>query len=94
MSLSKTDLSAEAVQAWRLLRDQGGYWTAGEMAEELLPARADGARAAGRWMMALRKRGCVVVNPNSINILSYGVTGSCHPPEGERMDPAGGEHEQ
>lgn len=86
MTRSK-DLSPQALAAWRLLRDEGGYWTAGEVGRRVMPnAEPDmAARLAGRWLLALRRRECVVVNPLAVRVQAYGVTSRCSVPPGEAM---------
>lgn len=83
----RKDLSAQALAVWRLLRDEGGYWTAGEVAERLLPddTPAAGARTAARWLFALRYRKSVVTRSGEHRVAAYGVTLRCTVPEGESM---------
>lgn len=84
------DLSPDAKAAWRYLRDHGGYYSAAELAKELLPmvSHVKGAQSAGRWLLALLRRGHVALNPLSTRSNRYGVTTRCFPIPGESLDPA------
>jgi hypothetical protein len=82
----RTDISPAAVAVWRFLRDQGGYWTTGEIGRAMDP-EGDPQNKVGKYMRALRNRRCVSANPRSIRVLSYGVTPFCFPPEGESLEP-------
>ena len=81
-------VSADARAVWRLLRDEGGYWTPAEVAARLVPEKpADvGARNAGRWLGSLHTHACVVVKPATKFSKSYGVTRWCLVPDGESME--------
>lgn len=88
MNKRSHELSQDALIAWRMLRDEGGYWTAGEVAQALRPndhPSVASARAA-RWMCALQRRRFVVVNPAAIRVPAYGVTARCFVPAGESID--------
>lgn len=81
-------VSPQAKAAWRLLRDEGGFWTASEVGEKLadhLPP-SDRPRVAGRWLSALHARCCVSTKGTSFGERSYGVTAKCFAPEGESME--------
>lgn len=82
-------LSAEARQVWRHLRDHGGWWTPAEVGAAFRPQGANNraATTAGRWLMALNKRGHVAKNPLDAKVASYGVTARCKPIPGESLDP-------
>ena len=86
----RKDLSAGARAVWLLLRNEGGYWTAGDVAEALLPSTtpALGARTCGRWLLALRLRKHVTVRAGDHRVVGYGVTSSCVPIEGESLEPS------
>lgn len=79
--------SEQARAAWLVMRDVGGWWTAGElgrhMLTELVPAIA--ARAAARWLFALLRRGHVALHPEARRVKAYGVTARCAPFPGESM---------
>lgn len=82
-------LSPEAALAWRFMRDQGGYWTAGELGRALLPETGAhrAALSAGRWLSALLKRRNVARSPLTQRVATYGVTGRCFPIPGESLEP-------
>lgn len=84
------DLSPDAQKAWKFLRDAGGWYTAGELAAELLPSQPLQARASmtARWLFALNERMHVALHPNSHKVKRYGVTARCFPIPGESIDPA------
>lgn len=88
-SLPRDTLSPEALATWRLLRDQGGYWTSGEVGRELLPTLplVRSAQKAGRWLLALRLRQHVAESPTTRRLAAYGVTGRCVVPAGEQAEP-------
>lgn len=81
-------VSANARAVWRLLRDEGGYWTPAEVAARLVPEKPSdvGARNAGRWLASLATHACVVVKPATKFAKSYGVTSMCLTPDGESME--------
>ncbi len=87
MSTPRYSLSPGALMLWRFLRDSGGYWTPGDIAEALMPG--DNIKLAStrtsRWLFSLQARQCVSLNPRSIRRKSFGVTARCMPPEGESM---------
>lgn len=81
-------VSPQARAVWRLLRDEGGFWTASEVGNRLadhLPP-SDRARVAGRWLSALHTRCCVRTKGSGYGDRAYGVTASCFVPEGESME--------
>lgn len=81
-------LSHEARRAWVLLRNQGGLWTAQEVARELL--EDDGriaAGIAGKWLASLVARDHAVKNTARMPT-RYGVTTRCVPIPGETLEPA------
>lgn len=83
-------LSVQAREAWILMRDQGGFYTPGELGALLLP-ELDQRRAAMttiRWIAALKNRQHVVLNPLSLRHKSYGVTSRCFPIPGQSLEPA------
>lgn len=83
-------LSSQARAAWILMRDEGGFYTPGELGSLLLPEldRTRAAKAAIRWIVALQNRQHVAVNPYCLRHKSYGVTSGCFPIPGESLDPA------
>jgi hypothetical protein len=83
-------LSAQARGAWIFMRDEGGFYTPGELGSLLLP-ELDPRRAAmttHRWLAALKNRQHVAVNPLALKHKSYGVTSRCFPIPGESLEPA------
>jgi hypothetical protein len=90
VSAFNTEISKQALDAWRLLRDEGGYWTASEVAQALMPGEFHSLSSAraGRWLSALHRRGHVAMNPSAIRVMAYGVTARCFVPAGESMDVA------
>lgn len=82
-------LSTDAVQAWRLMRDQGGYWSAGDLGQEMRPwlTPVQQAMTAARWLTALHRRRHVSLNSRNTRINTYGVTTSCTAPNGESLEP-------
>jgi hypothetical protein len=82
-------LSPEALAAWHVLRDEGGFWTSAELGRQMLPdaplVRAN--VSGGRWMSALIKRGHVALQPSFRRVKAYGVTARCIPPAGESLEP-------
>jgi len=84
---AKDPLSVGALTVWRRLRDEGGYWTAGEVAELLLPGapRQKGAITCARWLMALSLRKHVAHSTTQRRVPAYGVTARCVVPEGESL---------
>lgn len=83
-------VSAGAKAAWLRLRDDGGFWTAGELGRAMHPEldALIAAQKAGRWLSALARRGHVAKNPRDVTRSSYGVTGRCTPPHGLSIHPA------
>lgn len=81
-------LSPEALAAWRVLRDEGGWWTVRELAERLCPDLAIGPAAmrASRWISSLEGRHHVALRQGSL-AMRYGVTAACKPPPGESLLP-------
>lgn len=81
-------VSADARAVWRLLRDEGGYWTPAEVAARLAPEKPSdiGARNAGRWLSSLHMRACVAAKEATAFSKCYGVTSRCFAPEGESME--------
>ena len=72
------------VEAWRFVRDEGGYWTAAEL---MAAMRRPGSsyriaaalqRLAGEGYLVRKMRG---------EVWAYGVTARCYVPEGECMAP-------
>lgn len=76
--------TAEELAVWRHLRDQGGYWIAGELLPtfpQLAPAQRMGGvlkRLFSAKHTARRTRG---------NVCAYGVTSACSAPRGEHLEP-------
>ena len=82
-------VSPDALAAWLLLRDEGGYWTVGELGRELRPDASPrlAASQAGRWVSALLRRGLLAANPLAVRAPSYGVTHRCLAPAGYSVEP-------
>lgn len=79
-------LSTGALSAWRLLRDRGGYWSAAEVAAELLgDGSTQNSCTASHWLLALWRRWHVVLNKRPGDVPFYGVTARCRAPKGESL---------
>ena len=88
MSSYTEAISSDALAAWQLLRNEGGYWTTAEMGKALLPdmPSCDSSVRASSWIRALLRRRFVVENTISMNgTPSYGVTSRCFSPPGESL---------
>jgi hypothetical protein len=83
-------VSDAAAHAWRFMRDEGGFYTAGELGTTLLPSLPPqrAAITAGQWLRALSNRKHVAANPLSRRSIAYGVTTRCFPIPGESLDPS------
>jgi hypothetical protein len=82
-------VSDAAAHAWRFMRDEGGFYTAGELGTTLLPSLPPqrAAITAGQWLRALSNRKHVAANPFSKLCIAYGVTTRCFPIPGESLEP-------
>ena len=89
MNTEHHQLSAGALGVWRFLRDEGGYWTAGEVARAMQPQghQSMASGRAARWLGALARRQFVVDNPRALRVAAYGVTPRCLVPAGESLAP-------
>ena len=81
-------LSDQALAAWRLMRDGGGYYTAGELGQLMDLQAQRPAQLAARYLAALRSRGHVAAHANTNRVAAYGVTTRCMPPPGESLWPS------
>lgn len=83
-------VSPDAQAAWRFMRDAGGWYTAAELAAELMPGvpPTEGARLASRWLVALTNRQHVAQKVAPRRKFSHGVTARCVPIPGESLEPA------
>lgn len=80
------ELSEQACQTWRLLRDRGGYWSADEVKATF--AGEGISQRPGRSLAALERRGHVRrFDPNE-RPPRYGVTTRCVPLPGESLEPS------
>lgn len=84
------DLSLAARAAWIVLRDEGGWWSPGELCSSLLPHanEANASKVAARWLSALHRRGHIARNPRAQRSASFGVTATCHPIPGHSLAPS------
>jgi hypothetical protein len=88
VDLMRDDLSKEARRLWLFLRDQGGWWTPGELGNRLFDEQYPlAASAAGRHLRPLRERGHVV-HRQGRRIRQFGVTAKCMPIPGETLEPS------
>lgn len=79
-------LSPEALTLWRVLRDEGGWWTARELGERLCPdlPSTPAAQRAARWISSLEGRSHVALR-KGVRVMRYSVTAACKPPPGESL---------
>jgi hypothetical protein len=86
------DLSPDAQAAWRHMRDEGGWYTADQLAAELQlhAGSRNPAGVSARWLYALARRGHVATHPtdSSWQPKRYGVTHRCFPVPGESLEPS------
>lgn len=82
-------ISTQALQAYRLIRDGGGFWTPSEVAARIIPDEPSNKASmkAGRWLYALSRRNHIRLNPLVRRYPSYGVTAMCTPITGEPNEP-------
>jgi hypothetical protein len=78
------DLSPIARACWLLLRNQGGWWSASEVAREFGGIEQPGG--FGCALAALERRGHVA-RASHRSIPAYGVTHRCLPITGETLEP-------
>jgi hypothetical protein len=72
---------------WQTLKNQGGYWTATELAAQFGLPRIAGTNEVARELTALRKAGHVVeIRADHRRKHTYGVTAKCIPPAGETLE--------
>lgn len=88
----KTDpqLSPAALATWRLLRDEGGYWTPCEVGAAVFPdvPPHTAVLRAAPILRSLARGGYVCRHPRLVCINAYGVRANCFVPEGETLDPS------
>ena len=82
-------LSLQARMVWLHIRDEGGWWSAKELARDLLPGDAHAASTLAPCLRALTERGLVVRRkPNGWQLVPvYGVTAACAAPVGYTLEP-------
>lgn len=69
---------------WRHIRDQGGYWSAAELATAI--GTGTSIKAIGGRLRVMASLGHLVVG-KSEPVKTYGVTAACVPPLRETMTP-------
>lgn len=90
MATPTEPLSKDALRAWRFMRDAGGYWSAGDLGDQMFPGlgSATAAMRASRYLSALARREHIAIHPRVRRVNYYGVTARCVPPEGETLEPS------
>jgi hypothetical protein len=74
-----TGLSILARMLWLHIRDEGGYWSAQELAEQIPSGDGQALQTYGPALGALLRRGHVRQHHSR---QAYGVTSKCVPPSG------------
>lgn len=81
-------LSLQARMVWLHLRDEGGWWSAKELARDLLPSDANGTSAIGQCLRALMARELLARRVSAgMPTPVYGVTAKCCAPAGLTLEP-------
>lgn len=92
--MTTSSASPCAIKAWRLLRDQGGWWTAGQltglMSERGLLAGDHGIADVQAGLSLLHAADCVSMRSHAGrgSAWQYAVTTYCRAPAGESLTPA------
>lgn len=86
-------LSLQARMVWLHIRDEGGWWSAKELARDLMPGDANGPANVTPCLRTLTERGHLVsrrveLQPTKRTVLTFGVTAACSAPVGWTLEPA------
>lgn len=79
-------LSLQARMVWLHIRDEGGWWSAKELARDLFPGEVHGPSIVAPCLHALFDREHVARRVATPPV--YGVTAKCRPPVGTSLEPA------
>lgn len=78
-------LSLQARMVWLHIRDEGGWWSAKELARDLFPGEVHGPSIVAPCLHALFEREHVARRTAKPPV--YGVTAKCRPPVGASLEP-------
>lgn len=82
--------TTQDLEVWRYIRDQGGYWLAGELLSKF-PTLGNAHRAGG-ILTRLYNAGHLKRNMRWDGT-HYGITSACEAPPGESLDPVEKKHQ-